>query len=128
MTERNPHNLAVGQTLLFVRGDRWSRRSVTRDSGYEVTIKKIGRKWAHLSGGRGAVNIETLWVRDGEWETGRVYLSRDHFLAEQEAEQAWDALIGKIHHSNRPATITADAIHDAATLLGIDLKRQGDTP
>lgn len=104
-----------GQTLWYVPADmRWSKPR-------EVTVTKIGRKWATL-GNFGRVDITTMYVDGGDYPSpGRCYLSKEDYEVALSADRLWRKLVEKIGYKNRPMDVFADAIRQAAALLGVDL-------
>jgi hypothetical protein len=117
-------DLVVGQKLLFVREDRLAisyqrGRNETIDQATELTVERLGRKWARCGSYR--VHRYTLDVDgDGYGSPGRCYLSREHYAAEKAADRAWRALSTKLLHrpDNGPS---AEAIRQAAALLGVEI-------
>lgn len=108
--------LSVGQTLYFV-----PHRGAPR----EVTITSVGRKWAYF-GRHDQIRMETMAVQWDGFDHGRVYLSEADYEAERAADNIWAALYRKILPRSRPPGITADAIRQAAALLGIELSEAGN--
>ena len=102
----------VGQVLWFP-GSRWD--GVAR----EVHVTKVGRVWLTLdgphNGSRAGMNTMEL---DG-WPTRRLYLSREHWAAEQRANIAWDTLRRNMQF-RIPQWMLAETVMQAATLLGLD--------
>ncbi len=116
--------LHPGQTLLFLR----SRSRAETVQFAEYTIERVGRVWAHTTGGRAAmrINKHTLVVDGGGYESpGRCYFSLDHYEAERQADAAWTALNQKVTY-RRPPNMTAETIREAAALLGIAIKAEPD--
>lgn len=76
----------VGQTLWFV----------TRETGREVMITKVGRKWLGI-GCLGRINRETLELDCGGYTpTGKCYLSQEAYEALRAKQEAWRELRGLI--------------------------------
>ncbi len=74
----NPHNIQVGQKLWRVASRRRG------GNGFEVTVSKVGRKWAELDGyATGRIDLETLCVDGGNYMSpATCYLSRESYEAE----------------------------------------------
>jgi len=74
--------LQVGQVLYFVP-------SYSYGNSYEITVEKIGRKWATTSH-RHRIDLVTLRADGGGWDSpGRAYLSRAEHETEQARHAAW---------------------------------------
>lgn len=88
MTEQHSEErLVVGQTLLYVPNDL--RRSEPR----EVTVTKIGRKWADISGGYNRISITTLDVDGyGYSSPGKCWRSREAYESHKKLCEAWSEL------------------------------------
>lgn len=110
--------LTVGQKLWYVP---------TRGYGLpcEVTITKVGSKWAELDNRR-RLNMEAMRVVYGDSHCGECVIDRDQYETEQARRKAWDALRIGAHHHRLPETVTTDAIYQAAALLGIELPKRGE--
>lgn len=82
MKNTNRPALSVGQTLWWVSAERVPR---TR----EVTVLKVGRKWAELDNNK-RIDIQT-WVADGGQFSppGACYASRAEYEQEQALANAW---------------------------------------
>jgi hypothetical protein len=110
--------LTVGQVLLFVPADnRWS-------GPYEVTVEKVGRRWATMSRGCGRVDINTLIVDGAGYSSpGRCYLSREEWESRRRADAAWKALCRHMERARwkAPDHLNAADIAKAAEALGITL-------
>lgn len=118
-------DLRVGQVLLFVHEDPFAGgyargRNETIDQATEITVERIGRKWAHCSPGY-RVDRHTLAVSgEGYSSPGRCYLSREHYAAEKAADAAWRAFLARVHSIyRRPPGLTAEAIRQAMDVLGL---------
>lgn len=113
--------LTVGQKLWFVREDNWApSRNEPFEKARELTVERLGRKWAYCGVHR--VHRQTLIV-DGEGygSPGRCYLSREHYEAEKAADSAWNELHVQTRRSRPGNGPTAEAIRQAAALLGVEL-------
>ena len=118
---KNPHNLKVGDTLFHVPNHYYGREA----PGAEVTITKVGRKWAHVGVGWGAgkVHIETLCVDGGGYSSpGRCYLSSGHYEAHMALDSAWRTFAERVNVHAKPSGVTEiSQIERAAEILGIVL-------
>lgn len=103
--------LEVGQKLWFV-----PRHSQAR----EITVTKVGRKWADADGTKGRICLETLGVVEGGYTFGRCVLDREAYEASLEHGKAWRALLAGLHRTAN-ASIPTDAIYQAAALLGVEM-------
>jgi hypothetical protein len=107
-----------GQTLWYV-----PRHGEPR----EVTVEKIGRRWATLvdvGGWRpGRMDIKTMWLDDGAGYSspGRCYLSREAHETAQRISKLWNALARRVSPAGIQSGVTEAAILEAAALLRIDL-------
>ena len=98
-------NLIVGQVLWYQPNDR-------RRKGYEVTINRVGRKWAYCHGRFGRVDRET---------PGRCYLSRDDYDKQQAIDFEWHRLFYSWKRPyNAPLDVTLEDIVAARKLLRLD--------
>lgn len=104
--------LQVGQKLWFVPNDRRSC------APYEVTVEKIGRKWASI-GRRGRINLETLAVDGGGYSSpGQCYEDRAVYEAKVALQAAWSSFQNKVRHQWRvPDGVTMDTIRVADSAL-----------
>lgn len=104
--------LQVGQKLWFVPRD--SRRG----EPYEVTVEKIGRKWAQI-GRRGQVDVVTMSVDGGNYlSPGQCYENRAAYEAERALQAAWCDFRKKVDRSWAPPDgATMDAIRAASAAL-----------
>jgi len=82
------NKLVVGQKLWYVLNYQPTPQ-------YQVTIEKIGRKWAQLSGCRKErVDIETLRVDGGKYNSpGQCYLTKEDYDNQIKLEDAWRRFI-----------------------------------
>jgi hypothetical protein len=105
--------LKVGQKL-------WFNSSVRYYTSREVTVTKVGRRWAYISANRLRIDKETLVVDgDGYSSPGRCYLSRDEHEAEVAVRAAWRDLQHKVSHCNLPPGVTVERIMQVCEFLGI---------
>lgn len=118
----NPHNLQVGQKLYFVHAD--PRRGT---EGEEMTVTKIGRKWADTAHARGyawhKINMETLSADGGQYSPpGRAYLSKTDHEEETRLQDAWRVFQGLVPYQV-PAGMTLDRIKELIVEFGIKLRK-----
>jgi hypothetical protein len=113
--------LTVGQTLIFVPSER--RRGI---DPVEVTVEKVGRKWAAISNRR-RIGIGDLAADGGQYSSpGRCYLSREEYDGKVRAESAWRALSRAIDQRwNPPEGVSVAKIEAAAKMLGLTLDAEG---
>lgn len=105
--------MQVGQKLWWVPSARYGM------SEQEVTVEKIGRKWATLAGGRYRIDIKTLRADGGDYCCpGNCYIDKDAFLAEREIKRLWDKLKTFLGFQP-PVGITALDIQQAMQLLKV---------
>lgn len=109
--------LQVGQTLWFVPRVRHLGQP------QEVTVAKVGRKWAELDGRRGRIAVETLAMDGGEYASpGRCYLSREAWESEVALREVWRAFQRQVERRGSPPEgVTEDTIRQAVTLLRLDV-------
>jgi len=82
----------------------------------EVTITKIGRKYAETDSKRVKINIEFLSVGEGS-TIGKVYLSKEEYQQQQELSKMWEDIRKKISNSyKKPESISK---HDLVIILNI---------
>lgn len=104
-------------------GDKlWHVQSYGRDSGREVTVKKVGRTWADIGGFGSRLNLETMRVCDRSgvsnslcWPSQAAYIAEIH---RNNLISAFRAAVGIFGQSGE---WTADQILAAAEVLGIKL-------
>lgn len=105
--------LTIGQKLYFVP-------SYNGYAAYEMTVKKLGRKWAHCSARAYQtvrIDIETLHAHEDD-ATGRTYLSQAEYEQELAVQAAWRDLRLKVaRRYSEPTGLTVEAIQQAKKLL-----------
>lgn len=117
--------LSVGQKLWYVPRDS---REVSQSR--EVTVTKIGRKWAEIDmGWRGSrIDLEDWRVDGGQYSSpGSCYVSRQAWDDERQRQRAWSSLFSARPYGGPPDHVTTAAIYQAASLLGIELPARSDT-
>lgn len=113
--------LTVGQKLWWV--GVWSRVGVTAESGREVTITSVGRKWAGIDRPDTRVDIHSLVADGGEYSSpGRCYLSREDYEREYILRREWEWL-KRMFPARPPAHITPDAIQLIASVIGLEPRK-----
>lgn len=107
--------IQVGQKLLVYKTDRRYRDNPPR----EVTVEKIGRKYATIDHGR-RVNLETMFIDCGHFTPDeRCYLSAEDRQNELDLEAAWHRLSDAVRRRHRSPTSNIDSIRQAAVLLNL---------
>lgn len=114
------HDLKVGQQLWFVpRGARG------KESAKFVTVTKLGRDWAYVSGHYSAsrISLTTLEMDGGRnYSTqGRCYLKREEYENKAAAESALLQIRNGLGAFGRPDIHLSDILQ-AAKLLKIEVK------
>lgn len=104
--------LYVGQSLYFVYRERRMGKPM------EVTVTKIGRKWAEV-GDRHRIDVET-WEADGRGFTspGQCYESKDEYDDEVHFIKSWLRLRNYMP-ARPPSGVTIDDVLAATALLGL---------
>lgn len=109
-----PKDFHVGQELWFVYSD------TRRGSPRPVFVTAIGRKWIYLSLYNYRLNAETGSVEEPRFGgVGRVYLYKEDWENQQEANVLWSAFMDKTGYRFRPRN--PDAVREAAKILGVSL-------
>ena len=105
--------LTEGQKLWWVPlRSRYSKEK-------EVTVLKVGRKWAQLDN-RERIDIETLVVDAGQYSpNGCCYLSRDAYEQEYALGKAWEKLKSDLQYKQISNGVTISDIDAARKLLGL---------
>ena len=88
----------------------------------EVTVTKIGRKWAELDNHH-RLNMETMMVMRGDYHCGDCHASQAEWEAQQERHKIWRVFRDNIDYAP-PGDVTTDAIRQAAALLGIAMPQK----
>lgn len=112
------HALTVGQKLWLVPSVQW------RGKPREVTVTSVGRKWATIDESRrDRISLETLELDDSDCRSpGHCWLSREEWESAMLADTLWGQLERAVKFGRRPDGITAEAITQAAELLGVKLE------
>lgn len=103
--------LILGQQLFWVFNNNARRKQ-------DVTVKKIGRKWAELDNGY-RIDLIT-WFADGKdcSSPGKCYLSKEVFDAELRCDIEWSNFRRSLSF-NLPKDCTIEKIKEARRILGI---------
>lgn len=106
--------LSVGQTLWMVPSARYAGPPC------EVTVTRVGRKWAEISRGGYRIDKTTLYIDGGDYSSpGRCYLTRAEHDNEVAMQRAWDALRNLVERKYTPPDgMTVEAIRAALVALG----------
>ena len=112
--------IVVGQKLWYVPSYGYRR------DGHEVTVEKIGHRWATLAGNWGRIDKDTLWLDGGQHSSpGRCWLSREAYEESKAIEAAMRRLQEQIRYGRvvEPDVTLAD-IQAAAALLRVDISEK----
>lgn len=102
--------LKVGQKL-------WLQSSVRYLLSREVTVTKVGRKWAYIDNERYRIDKETLDIDgDGYCSPGKCYHSKDEYEALLALYDRWRGLSKKM--DCMPLDMTFEKINQIEQLLG----------
>lgn len=115
----NTHNLKVGQKLFYVVSVNRSRNG---SNEIWLSVIKVGRKWATLSGYNQRIDLETLEMDGGDYSSpGRCYLSEGEYWSQRELKKCWSTLTNAIHHRTVPDGIDTETIREFAAKCGIEI-------
>jgi len=112
--------LSVGQTLWFVPSHSWNGQPCS------VTVQRIGRRWAYITGGSGndRIDIETLALDGrGYSSPGRCWRWRGAWEHEEKRRAAWRELVSRLSH-HPPDHLTLDDIKKIAAQVGVTLPEE----
>lgn len=85
----------------------------------EVTVLKVGRKWAQLDNHE-RIDLETLVADAGQYTpSGCCYLSREEYEQAGALTQAWSKLKRDLQYGRTPDGVTIGDIEAARQLLGL---------
>ncbi len=106
-------SLEVGQKLWFVPNSR-------RGNPKEVTVEKVGRRWATLDISE-RVDVNTLEVDAGEFTTwATCYLSEEDHRKIVELSVAWSDFAQELRSMySRPKSVTLEDIVKCREILGM---------
>lgn len=105
----------VGQKLWLVPDHR-------RAMGREVTVTKIGRKWASLSGNWDRFDMASGYLDGGYSSPGRVYRNQEEHEAMIRRDTLAASLISRLYLRNLPIEVTEADIRQAAALLRLEIE------
>lgn len=95
----------------------WVYSSNRRGQPREVTVTKVGRKWAQLDNNC-RIDIETLLADGGDYMSpGCCYLSKDIYDSGVALQKAWSEMKRDIQYASTPEGVTVVDIQAARTLL-----------
>lgn len=105
--------LIEGQKLWWVpRRNRYAQPK-------EVTVTKVGRKWAQLDNHE-RIDLKTLVADAGQYSpSGCCYLSREEYEQAEALAQAWSNLERDLRHARKPDGVTICDIAAVRQLLGL---------
>lgn len=109
----------VGQVLYFVGSNSHHNKE-----GRDVTVTRVGRKWATLDNGY-RISVDS-WRADGNGyqSPGRCYVNRDAHWHETKRVEGWNALHTRIRNQHSiPDGVTTEQIEQASVLLGLDISK-----
>lgn len=108
--------LVEGQKLWFV-GSHPHRHN---RGGQEVTVEKVGRKWATISAGADRIDKTTLRADGGGYTSpGQCYLSEAEYEAEKALSVAWSEFAALMDRWRMPSDMTLEKITKAREVLGL---------
>jgi hypothetical protein len=104
-------SLKIGQKLWWVPANG--------KPGSEVTVLKVGRKWAPLDNGH-RISVDTLVADGGELSTpGNCYHSQETYRGLVARAVEWTRLRADMQFSTPPDSVSIDDIAEARKLLGL---------
>lgn len=107
-------DLVPGQTLVYVPNDARHHKPT------EVTVERVGRKWAYLAGNMGRVNDDLNMDGGGYSSPGRCYGSWSEYEETTVLHQTWNAFWQLIRDRHRiPEGVTLEGIAQARAALGL---------
>lgn len=117
-SEKNPHNLVVGQKLFVV-----PNRNDGGGLPYYSAITTVGHKWATIEKYSGhfkqRVDLRTLWI-DGAGYTspGLCYLSEQEYTDYAEKKEYWQIFYRALSYSPPPCSLKT--LKMIASLMGVE--------
>jgi hypothetical protein len=109
----NPYKLEAGQELWF---QSWFSSQLSRN----VTLEKIGRKYATIKGWRDDFRLDMQSLRlelKDYGGKGRCWLSREAYEKDDELSKAWLLLKNEIYGLSQPAHITLEQIEQIRQMI-----------
>ena len=86
----------------------------------EITVGKIGTKWAATDNGRCRLNIDTMQVFDGTYHVGMAYQSEQAYRDQEALRDAWEEFRAKVRMAvGVPEGMTPESIAQATAWLGV---------
>lgn len=109
-------SIVPGMTLFYVPSGRRHAQP------YEVTVERVGRKWAYLAGNNGRIDIDTLQADGDDYSSpGRCYGSREEWEATTERRQVWDRLRRGMPYGP-PESVSTEDLKAIAVRLGVSIE------
>lgn len=114
--------LTVGQTLWFFPG--W------RGKPYQITVTKLGRKWAKVKGDYGRdfeIDIETLREKphpQGVGTQGCAYLSEQEYDKQLILNKNWWDFTSRLPKISPPPSMTYEQIETIREMCGVPPYRE----
>lgn len=103
-------NITVGQKLWLVTDNYLI-------GNLEVTVTRVGRKWAHIDWRRERFNIETGWIDGGLYSSpGKVYYSEQQYEREISHDKRYFAVVERLKDCS-PDGISEDTLITIEKLL-----------
>lgn len=111
-----PIKLEPGQTLWFVPERHYGKQ-------HEVTVGKVGRKWAYVEKSRyDRIDVKTLSMYSGDSHTGKCYPSQADWETHRATQEIWTRFWTKVRDTWRvPTGVDTEKVRQAAEILGIEL-------
>jgi hypothetical protein len=116
-------SLSIGQKLWYVPFDR----RLTSSVGHEVTVVKVGRKWAEIDKqvdrmrtyAAGRIDIKTMFLDGGRYSSpGRCWLSKADYDREQQRQATWKTVHAWVSgRINAPDNLPISAMMQAMVIL-----------
>ena len=107
-------DLVPGQTLIFVPFDP------RRGKPVEVTVERVGRKWAYLSGHVGRIDDDLIVDGGNYGSPGRCYGSWAEYEETTALAAAWKEFWLEVNRHHRcPDGLTVEQINAARMALGL---------
>jgi hypothetical protein len=85
---------------------------------HEITVAKIGRKWATTDNRRWRLNMETMQVFDGDYRVGMAYPSEQAYRDQEAVRDAWSEFQRLVARKSSEG-MSVEQIDQAAAWLGV---------
>jgi hypothetical protein len=86
----------------------------------EITVGKIGTKWAATDNRRWRLNLDTMQVFDGAYHVGMAYESEQAYRDQQALIDAWEEFRAQVRLAvGVPPGMTLESIAHATAWLGV---------